>query len=58
VHGDLDDLIPVFTATGDRRHASDADVAAACVDAIASMLHDQHRRAQPSRFRRARDLGH
>jgi hypothetical protein len=57
VHGDLDDLIPVFTATVDRRRPSDADVAAAGVEAIASMLDDQHRRARPSRFRRARDLG-
>lgn len=49
VNGDLSDLIPAF-AEGDALHRPrEAEVAAAGVEAIASMLDDRHRRVQRSR---------
>jgi hypothetical protein len=52
VHGNLTDLMPVPTATVGLHRPSQADVAAAGVEAIASMLDDRHRRVQ--RWRRDR----
>lgn len=56
VSGDLADLMPAPTATAGLHRPTQADVAAAGVEAIASMLDDRHRRSQRSRQDRAAAL--
>lgn len=52
VHGDLDDLIPHPTEIGEPYRPTDGEVAAAAVEAIATMLDDQHERMLRSGRRR------
>lgn len=52
VHGDLADLIPHPSSAPEPYRPTDAEVAAAAVDAIATMLDEQHSRELPAGRRR------
>lgn len=61
VVGDLADLVPGPPPAGQVLEPSEADVTAAAVEAIASMLHDEHRRRRAAAAvpgRASRSVGH